>query len=74
MARSVAAIGAAAVMPCRPGCQARFPAEIIDAMYRQRSVSFFMLLRVLDEGDVPRGALEIEPAGDGRKAWFLQPA
>jgi hypothetical protein len=43
-------------------------------MYPERSVSFFKLLSLLDEGDVPRGAMEIKRVRRARKACFLQPA
>ena len=48
-------------LPRGPSCQARFPADIIESlMCYPRSVAFFMLLRMWNEGDVPRGAFEIE--------------
>ena len=48
-------------LPRGPSCQARFPADIIESrMCHPRSVSFFMLLLMRNEGDVPRGASEIE--------------
>ena len=68
-------IGGAGAQPRGPSCQARFPAEIIESrMYCPRSVAFFMLLRMWNEGDVPRGASEIERVTPRRKASFLQPA
>src|SRR6185503_11486322 len=36
-----------------------------------RSVAFFILLRMWNEGDVPRGAFEIEAPLPRRKASFL---
>ena len=62
-------------LPRGPSCQARFPADIIEPlMCCPRSVAFFMLLRMRNEGDVPRGAFEIEAALPRRKASFLPPA